>query len=170
MGEGFPNSPAQLRLVGFKLGRLLRLAPGGKGGVLPVTGKLPFFLRPILALGDTLLAAAQKVNLVKPLAVAHLHDFGFQILHGCVCTAVLAACFPVRWSVHVEQHGNVCNPQGIDYDMHMDIFSVVMPVRVGQTRAWCPGKCSAQNFSPNSCARSAVKPLSVPSRGSKMIM
>ncbi len=29
-----------------------------------------------------------------------------------------------------------------------------------QTRAWCPGKCSAQNFSPSSCARSTVKPLS----------
>ena len=36
-----------------------------------------------------------------------------------------------------------------------------------QTMAWCPGKCSAQNFSPNACARSTVKPLSEPSRGSK---
>ena len=27
--------------------------------------------------------------------------------------------------------------------------------------AWCPGKCSVQNSSPNACARSTVKPLSV---------
>ncbi len=31
-----------------------------------------------------------------------------------------------------------------------------------QTKAWCPGKCSLQNCSPSSCARSTVKPLSVP--------
>jgi predicted phage replisome organizer len=39
-----------------------------------------------------------------------------------------------------------------------------------QTKAWCPGKCSLQNCSPSSCARSTVKPLSVPSRGSKLMI
>ena len=38
------------------------------------------------------------------------------------------------------------------------------------TNAWCPGKCSLQNCSPNACARSTVKPLSGASRGSKLIM
>ena len=39
-----------------------------------------------------------------------------------------------------------------------------------QIRAWCPGKCALQNCSPSSCARSVVKPLSVPSRGSKLMI
>ena len=36
-----------------------------------------------------------------------------------------------------------------------------------QTRAWCPGNCSAQNRSPNAWALSIVRPWSGPSLGSK---
>ena len=63
--------------------------------------------------------------------MAHFHDFRFQIFHSCVRTAVLAARLCVRWSVHVGKQRYFLNPQRIDYDMHMDIPAVVMPVRVG---------------------------------------
>lgn len=74
---------------------------GGSGGVLAVKGKLPFLLRPIFPLGYALFAPVQQIFLVKPLTVAHLHDFRFQIIHASVGAAVLAARPPVRWSVHV---------------------------------------------------------------------
>ena len=108
--------------------------------------------------------------MVKPLPVAHLHDFTLEIFHSGVGAAVLAALPCVGWSVHVGQKRDFINPQGVDDDMHMDIAAVVMPVRVGADKGWCPGKCSLQNCSPSSCARSTVKPLSVPSRGSKLMI
>ena len=108
--------------------------------------------------------------MVKPLPVAHLHDFTLEIFHSGVGAAVLAALPCVGWSVHVGQKRDFINPQGVDDDMHMDIAAVVVSVRVVQTMAWCPGNCFRQNSSPNACARSTVKPLSTASRGSKLIM
>ena len=70
-------------------------------------------------------------NLVKPLPVAHFHDFALEIFHSGVGAAVLAALQRVGWSVHVGQKRDFVNPQGVDDDMHMDIPAVVMPVRVG---------------------------------------
>ncbi len=69
--------------------------------------------------------------MVKPLPVAHLHDFTLEIFHSGIGTAVLAALPCVGWSVHVGQKRDFVNPQGVDDDMHMDIPAVVMPVRVG---------------------------------------
>ena len=69
--------------------------------------------------------------MVKPLPVAHLHDFALEIFHSGVGAAVLAALPCVGWSVHVGQKRDFINPQGVDDDMHMDIAAVVMPVRVG---------------------------------------
>ena len=139
-GKGFPDSPAQLRLIRFKLGLPGRDTVRSNRGVGSVKGSLSFLLRPILTLGNALFAAVQKVYLVKPLAVAHLHDFGFQIVHSCVRTAVLAACFPVRWPVHVGQHGNLRNPQTVNDDMHMDIFGVAVSVRVGADKGLVSGE------------------------------
>ena len=73
-----PYRPAQLRLVRFKLGGLGRLPGGFSGGVLFVKGKLPFLCRPVFPFGDRFLAAVQEVDLVKPLPVAHLHDFTLE--------------------------------------------------------------------------------------------
>ena len=68
--------------------------------------------------------------MVKPLPVAHLHDFGFEVAQGRVGTAVLATGFCVGWPVHVGQERHFLNPQAVNDDMHMDIAAVVMPVRV----------------------------------------
>ena len=66
--------------------------------------------------------------MVKPLPVAHLHDFTLEIFHSGVGAAVLAALPCVGWSVHVGQKRDFINPQGVEDDMHMDITAVVMPV------------------------------------------
>ncbi len=63
-----------------------------------------------------------------------------EVFHSCVCAAVLHTGFSVCWSVHVGQHGNICNPQRIDYDMHMDIFGVVVSVRVGAYQGLVSGE------------------------------
>ena len=98
-----PYRPAQLRLVRFKLGGLGRLSGGFSGGVLFVKGKLPFLCRPVFPFGYPFLAAVQEVDLVKPLPVAHFHDFALEIFHSGVGAAVLAALQRVGWSVHVGQ-------------------------------------------------------------------
>ena len=75
--------------------------------------------------------------MVKPLLVAHLHDFTLEISHSGIGAAVLAALPCIGWSVHVRQKRDFMNPQGVDDDMHMDIAAVaavVMPVRVGAYR------------------------------------
>ena len=58
-------------------------------------------LRRVLSFCDAVLAAVQEVNLVNPLPVAHLHDFGFEVAQGSIGTAVLAPGFRVGWPVHV---------------------------------------------------------------------
>ena len=63
--EDGPDLPAQLFLVRFKLGGRFTL-----GGSFGVQSKLPFLLRPILALGDTVLAPTQQVDLVQPCLLA----------------------------------------------------------------------------------------------------
>ena len=99
--KGFAYGPPQLFLVRFKLG-----LPGcdtlrKHGGVLFVQHGLSLFLRPILSFCDAVLAAVQEVNLVNPLPVAHLHDFGFEVAQGSIGTEVLAPGFRVGWPVHV---------------------------------------------------------------------
>jgi len=131
LGKCLPYRPAQLRLVRFKLGRLGRLSGGFSGGILFIKGKLPFLCRPVFPFRYPFLAAVQEVDLVKPLPVAHLHDFTLEIFHSGIGAAVLAALPCVGWSVHVGQKRDFINPQGVDDDMHMDIAAVVMPVRVG---------------------------------------
>ena len=78
--------------------------------------------------------------MVKPLPVAHLHDFTLEIFHSGVGTAVLAALPCVGWSVHVGQKRDFINPQGVEDDMHMDIAAVVMPVRVGAYKGLVSGE------------------------------
>ena len=78
--------------------------------------------------------------MVKPLPVAHLHDFGLEVAQGRVGTAVLAPGFRVGWPVHVGQERDFLYPQRIDNDMHMDIAAVVMPVRVGAYKGLVAGE------------------------------
>ena len=52
--------------------------------------------------------------MVKPLPVAHFHDFALEIFHSGVGAAVLAALQRVGWSVHVGQKRDFVNPQGVD--------------------------------------------------------
>ena len=139
-GKGFPYGLPQLLLVRFKLG-----LPGcdtacNHGGVLLVQCGLSLFLRPILPVGHAVLAAVQEVDLVKPLPVAHLHDFGLKVAQGRVGTAVLATGFCVGWPVHVGQERHFLNPQRIDNDMHMNVAAVVMPVRVGAYKGLVAGE------------------------------
>ena len=47
--------------------------------------------RPVFPFRYPFLAAVQEVDLVKPLPVAHLHDFALEIFHSGVGAAVLAA-------------------------------------------------------------------------------
>ena len=82
LGKCLPYRPAQLRLVRFKLGGLGRLSGGFSGGVLFIKGKLPFLCRPVFPFGYPFLAAVQEVDLVKPLPVAHLHDFTLEIFRN----------------------------------------------------------------------------------------
>ena len=49
------------------------IPPAIMGGVLLVQRG------PILPVGHAVLAAVQEVDLVKPLPVAHLHDFGLEV-------------------------------------------------------------------------------------------
>ena len=140
LGKCLPYRPAQLRLVRFKLGGLGRLSGGFSGGVLFIKGKLPFLCRPVFPFRYPFLAAVQEVDLVKPLPVAHLHDFTLEIFHSGVGAAVLAALPCVGWSVHVGQKRDFINPQGVDDDMHMDIAAVVMPVRVGAYKGLVAGE------------------------------
>ena len=78
--------------------------------------------------------------MVKPLPVAHLHDFGLEVAHGSVGTAVLATGFRIGWPVHVGQERHFLYPQRIDNDMHMDVAAVVMPVRVGAYKGLVAGE------------------------------
>ena len=68
--------------------------------------------------------------MVKPLPVAHLHDFAAEIPHGGGCAAVLVPGSGVACPVHVGLALHFGNPQGIDNDMHMNVSAVVVPVRV----------------------------------------
>ena len=79
-----------------KLGLPGRDTACNHGGVLPVQRGLSLFLRPILPVCDAVLAAVQEVDLVKPLPVAHLHDFGLEVAQGRVGTAVLATGLSCR--------------------------------------------------------------------------
>ena len=117
----------QLLLVRFKLGLPGRDTVCNHGGVLLVQRGLSLFLRPILPVCDAVLAAVQEVDLVKPLPVAHFHDFGLEVAQGSVGTAVLATGFRVGWPVHVGQERDFLYPQAVNDDMHMDIAAVVMP-------------------------------------------
>ncbi|SER26115.1 hypothetical protein SAMN04487884_103207 [Butyrivibrio fibrisolvens] len=139
-GKGFPYGLPQLFLVRFKLGLPGRDTIGNHGGVLLVQRGLSLFLRPILPVGDAVLAAVQEVDLVKPLPVAHLHDFGFEVAQGSVGTSVLAAGFRVGWPVHVGQERHFLNPQAVYDDMHMNVAAVVMPVRVGADKGLVAGE------------------------------
>ena len=78
MAYGLP----QMVFVGFKLGLPGCNALGKQGGVLLVQLGLPLALRPVFTLGHFVFAAIQEVDLVKPLPVAHLHDFAAEIPHG----------------------------------------------------------------------------------------
>ena len=55
---------ALLVFVGFKLHLLDGQALFGENGVFFVQGKLSFFLRPILTLGNSVTASVQQINLV----------------------------------------------------------------------------------------------------------
>ena len=170
-GKGFPYGLPQLLLVRFKLGLPGRDTACNHGGVLLVQRGLSLFLRPILPVCDAVLAAVQEVDLVKPLPVAHLHDFGLEVAQGSVGTAVLATGFRVGWPVHVGQERHFLNPQAVNDDMHMECC------RCGYAR---PGGCIqglggrgnalCRIALPNACARSTVRPLSGPSRGSKLMI
>ncbi len=139
-GKGFPYGLPQLLLVRFKLGLPGRDTACNHGGVLLVQRGLSLFLRPILPVGDAVLAAVQEVDLVKPLPVAHLHDFGFEVAQGRVGTAVLATGFRVGWPVHVGQERHFLNPQAVNDDMHMNVAAVVMAVRVGAYKGLVAGE------------------------------
>ena len=78
--------------------------------------------------------------------MAHLHDFGFEILHSCVGAAVLAPGFCICRSVHVGQQGYFLNPQTVNDDMHMDIAAVVVSVRVGADNGLVSGKLLPAKF------------------------
>ena len=117
--QRFSDDLTQLFLVGFKACRLGGLAPCGKGGVFPIQRRLSPFLRPILALGDAVCAAVQKVDLIKPGFVAQLHDLGFEIFHRRVSAAMLTSGFGVRWSVHVRQKRHIFDPQTVDDDIKL---------------------------------------------------
>ena len=138
--QRFSDDLAQLFLIGFKACRLGGLALCGKGGVFLIQRSLSLFLGPILALGDAVCAAVQKIDLIKPCFVAQLHDLGFEIFHRRVGTAVLASGFRVGGSVHVGQQRHIFDPQTVDDDMHMDVAGLVMPVRVGADNRLMTGK------------------------------
>ena len=78
--------------------------------------------------------------MVKPLPVAHLHDFTLEIFHSGVGAAVLAALPCVGWPVHVGQERHFLNPQAVYDDMHMNVAAVVMPVRVGAYKGLVSGE------------------------------
>ena len=78
--------------------------------------------------------------MVKPLPVAHLHDFGLEVAQGRVGTAVLATGFRIGWPVHVGQERDFLYPQAVNDDMHMDIAAVVMAVRVGAYKGLVAGE------------------------------
>ncbi len=137
------------RFPGGQLGNAMRLEiPGCCVGYdkialmgLPVCGAgFLGFLCPILPVGDAVLAAVQEVDLIKPLPVAHLHDFGFEVAQGSVGTSVLAADFRIGRPVHVGQERHFLNPQAVYDDMHMNVAAVVMPVRVGADKGLVAGK------------------------------
>ncbi len=86
-----------------------------------------------------------------------------------VGAAVLAAR-RVRWPVHVGQKRHFLYPQAVDDDMHMDVAAVVMPVRVGADKGLVAGEMLLAELLPSACARSTVRPLSGPSRGSKLMI
>ena len=67
--------------------------------------------------------------MVKPLPVAHLHDFTLEIFHSGVGAAVLAALPCVGWSVHVGP---------VSYT-HLDVYKRQVPMKGAtsiQERLW----------------------------------
>ena len=138
--QRFSDNLAQFLLVGFKACRLGGLTLCGKGGVFLIQRSLSLFLHPILALGDAVCAAVQKIDLIKTGFVAQLHDLGFEIFHRRVGTAVFASSFRIGGSVHVGQQRHIFDPQTVDDDMNMDVAGLVMPVRVGADDSLMTGK------------------------------
>ena len=146
MGKSLPDCPAQHFFVRFKLGGFRWLSSGGKGSVLFIKGKLPLFLRPVFPVCYAVLTAIQKVDLVKPLPVAHLHDLGFEMAQGGVRTAVLAALPCVGGSLHIRQERHFSNPQTVYNDMHMNVSAAAMPVRVGVDKGLVSGEVFPAKF------------------------
>src|SRR5574344_1333025 len=118
-----------------------------------------------------------KTMLLSPAFVKSLNIEDFvakeRFANGRVC--------PLCGCIHVVRNGHrkdgtqryVCKDCGKSFVIATN--SIVSGTRKDlsgwvHTRAWWPGKCSAQNFSPNACARSTVKPLSTASRGSKLMI
>lgn len=133
--ESSPDLPAQFLLVRFKLSGRFTL-----GGTLFIQSKLPFLLRPILALGDTVFAPAQQVDLVQPRLLAQLHDLGPEVAHSGGGAAVLGSGLGVAGPVHVRLALHFLHPQGVNDDMDMDVAAVVVAVRVGADQGLVSGE------------------------------
>ena len=88
----------------------------------------------------------EQVDLLEIFPVAHLHDFGFEVFHSSVRTAVLTPGAGICRSVHVGQQGDFLDPQGIDNDMNMDIAAVVVSVRVGADNGLVSGEMLGTKF------------------------
>ena len=144
--KGFPYGLPEPLLVRFKLRLPGRDTVHYHRGIGFIKGKLSFLLRPVFTLGHSVLAAMQKVNLIQIFPVAHLHDFGLEIFHSCVCAAVLHAGFCVCWSVHIGQKRDSFNPQTVYDDMHMNVAGVVVSVRVGADNGLVSGKMLSAKF------------------------
>ena len=139
-GKGLAYGLPQTVFVGFKLGLPGCDTLGKQGSVFLVQLGLPLALRPVFTLGHFVSAAVQEVDLVKPLPMAHLHDFAAEIPHGGCGTAVLVPGSGVARPVHVGLALHLGDPQTVDDNMHMDIAAMVVSVRVGADKGLVSGK------------------------------
>ena len=139
-GKGLAYGLPQTVFVGFKLGLPGCDTLGKQGGVFLVQLGLPLALRPVFTLGHFVSATVQEVDLVKPLPMAHLHDFAAEIPHGGCGAAVFVPGSGVACPIHVGLALHLGDPQTVDDNMHMDISAVVVPVRVGADKGLVSGK------------------------------
>lgn len=129
---------------------LLRLfALGYQLGVLSIQLFLTVLLNVVFLIRNSFFSTREKVNLIQPSLLRHLHDLLTEVTHQLARAAVLCSCFRVTWSVHIIFPFHILNTDGIDDDMDMKIASFVVTIGVGTDEDLMPSEILTAELLPH---------------------